>query len=103
MDCGKLTRIARCTLAIGVLALGLTASTASARGIQTGFLDPSALSTGTPVYTPAEAASRVANNAGSQIVRLYLYWNRVALDTHHAPADQSNPSNYDGTATASRT
>ena len=95
MDCGKLRRIARCTLAIGVLALALTASTASARGIQTGFLDPSALSTGTPVYTPAEAASRVANNAGSQIVRLYLYWNRVALDTHHAPADQSNPSNYD--------
>ena len=95
MDCGKLRRIARCTLAIGVLVLALTASTASARGIKTGFLDPSALSTGTPVYTPEEAASRVADNAGSQIVRLYLYWNRVALDTHHSPADQSNPSNYD--------
>jgi len=94
VDCGKLRRIARCTLAIGVLALALTASTASARGIQTGFLDPSALSTGTPVYTNGQAITHV-QASGAQLVRLYLYWNRVVDDTHTQPSDPSNPNDPD--------
>jgi hypothetical protein len=91
VDCGKLTRIARCTLAIGVLVLAFTASTASARGIRTGFLDPSALSTGAPVYSNAAAITRV-QGAGAQVVRFYLYWNRVVDDPHTPPSNPSNPN-----------
>jgi Cellulase (glycosyl hydrolase family 5) len=81
---------------VGTVALAVGSSTASARGIETGFLDPGALSTNRPsVQMPTpKAMYRVSAKAGSQIVRLYLYWNRVVDDQNTEPVAPQNPTFY---------
>ena len=95
MDCGRLTRIARCTLAIGVLALALTASTASAGKLETGFLDPGAISRGGEFRIPDDVAAGRTADAGGTIIRFYLYWNRVVSSQATEPANPTNPASYD--------
>ena len=94
MDCGKLTRIARCTLALGVLGLAFTASTASAGGLSTGFLDPGAISRGGDFRLADDVAAHRTLGAGGSIIRLYLYWNRVVLDQAQEPSSPTLPSSY---------
>jgi cellulase (glycosyl hydrolase family 5) len=97
VDCGQLTRIARCTLAIGVLALAFTATTASAGRLQTGFLDPAAAARGDQFeIIPAGTAMQAVEGAGGSIVRLYLYWRSVAGPI--PPEDPTNPSSYNWNA-----
>ena len=97
MDCGRLTRIAGYTLAVGVLALAGGASTASAGKLQTGFLDPAAASRGGVFeINPAGGAMQAVEDAGGSIVRLYLYWRNVADST--PPANPTDPNSYNWNA-----
>ena len=93
MDCGKLRRIVRCAFAVGVLALAFTASSASAGKLQTGFLDPGALSRGAPFEIPPAVSMPAVQGAGARIVRFYLYW---ANASPTKPDNIANPndSNY---------
>ena len=93
MDCGKLRRIVRCTLAVGVLALAFMASSASAGKLQTVFLDPGAVSRGAPFEIFPAASMPAVQGAGARIVRLYLYW---ANASPTKPDNIANPndSNY---------
>jgi hypothetical protein len=91
VDCGKLTRIVRCTLAVGLLALAFGASTASAGKLETGFLDPSALSRGGVFEIDAQQSMPAVKSAGGKIVRFYLYWRGVApTQPVGDPADPTN-------------
>jgi hypothetical protein len=93
VDCGRLRRIARCTLAVGVLAFAFTASSASAGQLRTGLLDPAAASRGGQFEINASTAMQtVKQQARGSIVRLYLYWRSVAGPT--APANPANPASY---------
>lgn len=94
MDCGKLRRIARCTLAVGVLALAFGASTASAGALETGFLDPGAISRGGEFRLPDAVAAERTVEAGGKIIRLYLYWNRVVPSQSSEPNQATNPASY---------
>jgi hypothetical protein len=89
--CGKLTRIARCTIAVGVLALAFTAATASAGPLQTGFLDPGASSRGGDFEIPAGVAMQRSAEAGSKIVRLYLYWRAVSPQKPAVISNDTDP------------
>ena len=91
MVCGKLTRIARCTIAVGVLALAFTAATASAGPLQTGFLDPGASSRGGDFEIPAGVAMQRSAEAGSKIVRLYLYWRAVSPQKPAVISNDTDP------------
>jgi hypothetical protein len=93
VDCGKLRRITRCTLAFGVLALAFMASSVSAGQLRTGLLDPAAASRGGQFEINASTAMQtVKQQARGSIVRLYLYWRSVAGPT--APANPANPTSY---------
>lgn len=92
MDCGKLTRIARCTLALGLLALALSASTASAGKLETGFLDPSALSrSGKWEIQDEDVSMNAVQGAGGSLVRLYLYWRGASPTKPTNIADPTDP------------
>jgi hypothetical protein len=79
---------ARVALAVGLAgAILAVPAAASARGLQTGFLDPSAISHQSFKMTPAVAVQAV-QDAGSRYVRLYLYWRAVAPSQKHAPTLQ---------------
>jgi hypothetical protein len=93
VDCGRLRRIARCTLAVGVLALAFAASSASAGTLQTGVLDPAASARGDEFEIGRPLAMQTVSNAGGRIVRFYVYWRAVAGS---APPDQ--PANPDDTS-----
>jgi hypothetical protein len=90
---------ARIALLAGTIALAVTASTASAGTLKTGFLDPSnaALSDPAQELSPAAAMDGV-EFAGSKIARFYVYWRAVAGDNPPAsPANPNDPS-YDWNA-----
>ncbi|HLM94297.1 MAG TPA: cellulase family glycosylhydrolase [Gaiellaceae bacterium] len=90
MDCGKLRRITRCTLAFGVLVLAVGASTASAAKLDTGFLDPSALSRNDEFeIADPNVTMEGVERAGGSMIRLYLYW-RGASPTR--PTNIENPN-----------
>lgn len=97
MNIGLRPRFARIVLLAGTIGLALTASTASAGTLKTGFLDPSnaALSDPAQELSPSAAMDGV-EFAGSKIARFYVYWRAVAPDTE--PANPANPNSYDWTA-----
>jgi hypothetical protein len=96
LDCGKLTRIARCTLALGLLALALTASTASAGKLETGFLDPGALSRGGKFEIDPTVSMPVVKGTGSKLVRFYLYWANVLPSNPGSANPDDSDYHWDG-------
>jgi hypothetical protein len=95
----RLTMKVRVALAAGLAGAILAVPTvASARGLDTGILDPGAISHPAYEVDPTLAMQKTAE-AGSRYVRIYLYWRTVA--PHHKPASlalQADPSTYDWAA-----
>jgi hypothetical protein len=96
---GLRPKLARIAILAGTIGLALTASTASAGTLTTGFLDPSNAALSDPQQELSPAASmHGVQLAGSKIVRFYIYWRAVAGDTEPVhPADPNDPS-YDWNA-----
>jgi hypothetical protein len=90
------TNTARLALAAVLAGALLAAPTAaSARGLQTGFLDPGAISHQRFAMDPSLAVQKV-QEAGGKYVRLYLYWRAVVSSQSHAPTlhQQAQPGIY---------
>jgi Cellulase (glycosyl hydrolase family 5) len=73
-----------------VVLLAAQAGTAGARGLRTGFLDPSASTASNIPGFPIDdaVASQKVAGAGADVVRLYAYWRRLA------PTRPANPNDY---------
>jgi hypothetical protein len=100
LNIGLRPTFARIALLAGSIGLALTASTASAGTLKTGFLDPSNAALSDPSQElSSTAAINGVQMAGGQIARFYVYWRAVAgNDTPPAnPADPDDPV-YDWTA-----
>ena len=82
-------------LLAALLGLALCPAASAARPLLTGFLDPGASATQRPdLMLSADDASARVSAAGASLVRLYLYWNRVATAEPTDPADPADPA-YD--------
>jgi hypothetical protein len=91
----RMTRIVRvAVVACAALALLGLAPAASARGIQTGFLDPGAIARGDGFTIQPDVAMGATAGAGGGIVRLYLNWRRVVPGQVTEPANPTLPSTY---------
>jgi len=86
----------RLALSVCLLAaLALSSSAAAARPLFTGFLDPDASATQRPdLMLASNDAMQRSRSAGASLVRLYLYWNRVATAEPAEPTDPDDPA-YD--------
>jgi hypothetical protein len=92
VDCGKLGKIARCTLAVGVLVLAFTASSASAGKLQTGFLDPGAVSRGDKFEIMPSQSMPAVRGAGASVARFYLYWANTSPSKPEKIANPTDPN-----------
>lgn len=79
-----------CVFAVAAAAWAALVSTAGAAGLVTGFMDPEQSATQNPslMVDPSVAYQRV-DDGGGNVVRLLLYWNRVASGA--PPADPTDP------------
>jgi hypothetical protein len=77
------------------VALTLAPAAEAARPLLTGFLDPDASATQRPDLMLATGAAMArTSDAGATLVRLQLYWNRVATAPPADPGDPADPA-YD--------
>jgi hypothetical protein len=81
-----------------VAVLGLVPVAHGSRPLLTGFLDPSGSATQRPdLMLSADDAMARSSAAGASLVRIQLYWNRVATAQPASPADPDDPA-YDWAA-----